>query len=295
MSGASVWQGQHLTSEHAIQLGEGPRPAEFTAHFFDVFAPDYDAWFGGLHRKVATRLVELAAPRPGEACLDVGCGTGLVANAMAEPVGPEGQVVGVDVSEGMLSLARERSLPNTSFYQATVDPHLPFRDDTFDLVAFCDSLAYLSNPAHSLEEARRVLRAGGRIVLALRWRSLDTVAQEVFFRMLERLSEDHPVVLGQERDSRGLLGEPAVIREVLCQAGFHRPWTTALVTGSRAPSAAGWLDFMSHTGPRPYALITTLVPGQRRRLEEQLERVMRRLGDEAFRHHEAYTFAGAGG
>ncbi|HEY4026498.1 MAG TPA: methyltransferase domain-containing protein [Candidatus Dormibacteraeota bacterium] len=274
-------------------MGEAPLPAELSAHFFDAFSTEYEAWFGGLHQKVASRVVELAAPRLGEACLEVGCGTGLVANALAEPVGPDGQIVGVDVSAGMLRLARSRSLPNTTFHHANADPHLPFRDATFDLAVFCDSLAYMSDPGRTLEEARRVLRAGGRILLALRWRALDTVAQEVFFRMLDRVTEDHPVVIRQERDSRGLLGEPAVISEVLRQARFVRPWTTALVTGGRARSAAEWLDFMSRVGPRPYALITTLVPRQRRRLEDQLERAMRRLGDEAFHHHEAYTFAGA--
>ncbi len=270
-----------------------PRSAELSAHFFDAFAPTYDDWFCGLHRRVAARLVELSSPRAGEVCLDVGCGTGLATEGVAAAVGPDGHVVGLDVSEGMLRLARARSLANTTFHHATADRHLPFRDGTFDLVTFCDSLPYMGSPARTLEEARRVLRPGGRIAIALRWRSLDTVAQEVFFRLLDRVSEDHPVVVHHERDSRGLLGEPPVIREVLSQAGFRRPWTTALVSGDRQPSAAAWLDFMRWTGPRPYTLLTNLVPGQRRRLEEQLERVMRRLGDEAFRHHHAYTLAGA--
>jgi ubiquinone/menaquinone biosynthesis C-methylase UbiE len=276
-----------------LLLGPEPRPAELSEHFFDAFAPAYDAWFCGLHRRVAARLVELARPRPGEVCLDVGCGTGLVANGLAEAVGEEGQVSGLDVSEGMLTLARARALANTTFHQASAEPHLPFRDGTFDLVTFCDSLAYMSDPGRALEEARRVLRPAGRIALALRWRSLDTAAQELFFRFLDELTRDHPVVIPQPRDSRGLLGEPPVIREVLRQAGFRRPWTTGLVSGDRAASAAAWLDFMAWTGPRPYALITTLVPRQRRRLEERVEREMRDLGDEAFRHHQAYTLAGA--
>jgi ubiquinone/menaquinone biosynthesis C-methylase UbiE len=277
-----VGGGQHSTAaEHASQ------------YFFDAFAAEYEDWFGGLHRRVAGRLVDLAAPRRGESCLDVGCGTGLAAVALAAAVGSKGHVVGLDVSEGMLTVARARGRRNTTFHHANADPHLPFRDATFDLVTFCDSLAYLGDPAHSLEEARRVLRPGGRIVLALRWRSLDTVAQEVFFRMLDRLTEDHPVLFRQQRDSRGLLGEPQVICEVLRQADFHGPWTTALVTGARAAGASDWLEHMARTGPRPDALLSTLVPRQRRRLEEQLDREMRRLGDEAYRHHEAYTFAGA--
>lgn len=274
-------------------MAEEPRPAELSAHFFDAFAPAYDDWFCGLHRRVAARLVELSAARPGEVCLDVGCGTGLVAVGLADAVGPDGHVDGLDVSEGMLGLARERALPNTTLHLASAEPHLPFRDATFDLVTLCDSLAYLGDPARALEEARRVLRPGGRLGLALRWRSLDTVAQEVFFRLLDRLTEDHPVVIPQPRDSRGLLGEPPVIREVLRQAGFRRPSTTSLVSGDRVATAGAWLDFMACTGPRPYALISTLVPGQRRRLEAQLEREMRRLGDDAFRHHQAYTLVRA--
>ena len=141
------------------------RAAELTAHFFDTFADAYDDWFWGLHRRVAGRLVALAAARSGEACLDVGCGTGLVAHGLARVVGPDGQVVGLDVSEGMLSVARPQALPNTTFHLAAAEPHLPFRDGTFDLVVLCDSLAYLSNPAGSLEEARRVLRPAGRLLL----------------------------------------------------------------------------------------------------------------------------------
>jgi ubiquinone/menaquinone biosynthesis C-methylase UbiE len=274
-------------------MGVDTRAAELTADFFDAFAGGYDDWFHGLHRRVAARLVELAAPRTGEACLDVGCGTGLVTNGFAQAVGSEGQVVGLDVSEGMLSMARARALPNTTFHRAAAEPHLPFRDGTFDLVALCDSLAYLGDPGRSLEEARRVLRPTGRIALALRWRSLDTAAQEAFFRLLDRVSQEHPVVIPQQRDSRGLLGEPPVIPEVLRQAGFQGPWTSSLVSGDRTGSAADWLDFMAWIGPRPHALISTLGPGQRRRLEAELDREMRRLGDGAFRHHHAYTFAGA--
>ena len=266
---------------------------ELSVHFFDTFAPDYERWCHGLHRRVAERLADLAMPRDGEACLDVGCGTGLVTNAIAERVAPSGQVIGLDVSEGMLSMARTQAAPNASYQNITADHQLWFRDGSFDLVTYCDALAYMTDPFKSLEEARRVLRAGGRIALALRWRSLDTVAQEVFFRMLDRLTEEHPVIIPQQRDSRGLLGEPQVIRQVLVDAGFRQPWTSALVTGDRLHTAADWLDFMAWTGPRSYALLSTLVPRQRQRLEREVEAEMRRLGEDAFRHHQAYTFAGA--
>jgi ubiquinone/menaquinone biosynthesis C-methylase UbiE len=143
-------------------------------HFFDVIAPEYEDWAGGLHRRVAERLVEVAAPRPGEQCLDVGCGTGLVGNAIGHLVADGGQVLGLDVSAGMLDVARRQAPPNALFQRISADPELWFREGSFDLVTFGDSISYLGNPVAALGEARRVLRGGGRAALSVRRRSLAT-------------------------------------------------------------------------------------------------------------------------
>src|ERR1700694_6207252 len=75
--------------------------------FCDRIAPSYDSWAGGQHERVAARLVELAAPQKGEHVLDVGTGTGLVAHLVAPRVSP-GSVIGIDLSEQMLALARSK-------------------------------------------------------------------------------------------------------------------------------------------------------------------------------------------
>src|SRR2546423_14550588 len=75
--------------------------------FFDRIAPFYDAWAGGQHGRVATRLADLAAPAKDEHVLDVGTGTGLVAHLIAPRVNP-GLVMGIDLSENMLRIARAR-------------------------------------------------------------------------------------------------------------------------------------------------------------------------------------------
>jgi ubiquinone/menaquinone biosynthesis C-methylase UbiE len=260
-------------------------------HFFDLVAPEYEDWAGGLHRRVADRLVQLAEPRPGEQCLDVGSGTGLVANAIGSLVGDTGHVFGLDVSAGMLAIARKRAPPNTLFQVTRADPALWFKEESFDLVTFCDSISYLESPTAALGEARRVLRRGGRIALSVRRRSLDTPAQEVFYGMLDELIRHHPFEIPRPRDQRSLLGEPAVLGRELVDAGFEEPSVTTMATGARLPSARAWVDLMAKSGPRPYVYLTSLGRDSRRNLEAVIDHEMQQLGEEAFHYHEAFTFA----
>src|SRR5438309_9639169 len=82
--------------------------------FFDRIAPVYDTWAGGQHGRVASRLVDLVAPAKHEQVLDVGTGAGLVAQLVAPRVSP-GLVVGVDLSDNMLSRAGSHEVENGHF------------------------------------------------------------------------------------------------------------------------------------------------------------------------------------
>jgi demethylmenaquinone methyltransferase/2-methoxy-6-polyprenyl-1,4-benzoquinol methylase len=272
-------------------MARDSRHLDVIVHFFDAIAPEYEDWAGGLHHRVAGRLVEVIAPRPGEHCLDVGCGTGLVANAVGRLVGDGGQVVGLDVSARMLDVARGHAPPNTLFQRISADPELQFPEGSFDLVTFGDSISYLGNPGAALGEARRVLRPGGRIGLSVRRRSLDTPAQEVFYGLLDEVVQRHPFEIPRRRDQRSLLGEPAILRSDLLHAGFEEPSITTMATGARLPTARAWVDLMEKSGPRPYIYLTSLGRDSRRKLESTIDREMRRLGEEAFHYHEAFTFA----
>jgi ubiquinone/menaquinone biosynthesis C-methylase UbiE len=236
--------------------------------------------------------VEWVAPRSGEMVLDVGCGTGLVANQAAELVWPAGRVTGLDVSLAMLELADRRAPANASYQLIQLVDRLPFGTSTIDLVTFGDSLPYLGDPFALLEEARRVLRPGGRIGLSLRQRSLVTDAQRIFYRLLaDELSEAHPLVVPRyPHKERGWLGEPDVIGELLRDAGFGTPRITQLVTGVRLASGLAWIDLLQGAGPWPHALLSTLGPELRRQLAAALEREMEGLGEDAFRYHEAFIF-----
>lgn len=270
-----------------------PRPApsghiEHLLDFYDSFAAEYDDWAGGVHRRLAARLAELAQPGPGEAVLDVGTGTGLVAHLAAQQVGRRGQVIGIDLSAGMLEMARRRPRVNTRFIGMAAE-RLVFKEATFDLVTYGLSLADLADPGTSLEEAFRVLKEGGRIAVSSERRSLQTESQEVFFSLIEGLAGQHYMHLPPAPGDRSHLGEPEVLPRILEAAGFQEVQVTEMVTGSRAPDAGRWLEVMAGAGPRPHTLIRALGPRLRARLEAEIESALAPLGEDAFRYHHAFT------
>src|SRR5260370_34711698 len=142
--------------------------------FFDQVAPVYDTWAGGQHGRIATRLVELVNPKKGHEALDVGTGTGLVAQLVAAKVSP-GSVIGIDLSDRMLSIARSRRSKNTQFLGMAAE-RLVFRPETFDLVTMGDTLAHLSHPGHGLDEGHRVLTPAAPPPVSSQSRRLSTHA-----------------------------------------------------------------------------------------------------------------------
>jgi SAM-dependent methyltransferase len=106
--------------------------------------------------------LDLAGLRGDERVLDVGCGNGLYLVALAER-GHRGDVVGVDLSGGMLTAAATRSASSLSVADAQ---RLPFADDTFDCVLAMHMLYHVPDRDLALAEIRRVLRPGG-VLLAL--------------------------------------------------------------------------------------------------------------------------------
>ena len=140
---------------------------EEIAATFDLRARGYreSDW----HRASAERLVDLCGLKPGDRVLDAGTGTGFAAHYAARQVGKHGRVVGVDISQGMLSEARAEaaasSLGNIEFIQCDATALTQFPDAAFDVVTSATSLIYIP-VIEGLREWHRVLGHGGLIAFS---------------------------------------------------------------------------------------------------------------------------------
>ena len=137
---------------------------------WDLAVQHYAQHWHALLAGEQAELLALAAPQPGEQVLDVACGTGIVSLAMAAAVGPTGRVLGVDLSERMVESATARAqdagVAQAQFERMNAEV-LALPAASFDLVTCGLGLMYLPDADAALREMQRVLRPGGRAVLAV--------------------------------------------------------------------------------------------------------------------------------
>jgi ubiquinone/menaquinone biosynthesis C-methylase UbiE len=137
---------------------------------WDLAAVDYESLWKAQLAEAQYALLTLASPTVGERVLDIACGTGLVSFEAARGVGSNGQVLGIDLSARMVDAAerraKEQRLSNCRFSRMDAES-LALPDSSFDVVLCALGLMYLPEPQRALCEMRRVLRAGGRVSLAV--------------------------------------------------------------------------------------------------------------------------------
>lgn len=123
----------------------------------------------GIHRLWKRHTVQRAAVRPGMRVLDLAGGTGDLAAAFAPRIGDRGQVAICDINASMLVAGRDRLLDegrvgNIDFVQGDAEA-LPFPDEHFDRVTIAFGLRNVTRKERALAEMRRVLKAGGRLLV----------------------------------------------------------------------------------------------------------------------------------
>lgn len=139
------------------------------SRLWDLYALCYDAITKSVpYQKLQSLIVNKLDLKPGQRVLNVGCGTGNLEATLEEKQIPNLEVVAVDISPKMLERAEKkcRNPGKVNFIQADVNQPLKFPDKNFDRITTVHTLYTLENPGRIIGELARVLKSGGRLVLA---------------------------------------------------------------------------------------------------------------------------------
>ncbi|MGH9225110.1 MAG: class I SAM-dependent methyltransferase [Acidimicrobiales bacterium] len=133
-------------------------PIEAAEFYESAFVPAFFAQW-------APVLCHVAGVAPGQRVLDVACGTGIVARTAADLVAPDGTIVGLDLNEAMLTVAR-RVRPHIEFHQGDASA-LPFPDESFDTVLCQMALMFFPDRPKALREMARVVTTEGTVAVVV--------------------------------------------------------------------------------------------------------------------------------
>ena len=191
-----------------------------------------------LHEPWAQALLELVELEPSTHVLDLASGTGVVAREAARRVGEAGSVTAIDISSAMLS----RSAANPPAMHAAPIRHfeasaesLPFADGAFDVIICQQGLQFFPDPQDAVHEMRRVLRPGGKVVIAVWARGYPAVPFNVYCEELERVGAQPPYPRAFDMDTytmsvlsvTGLLEEARFSEVAGHRADLDVTWATA--------------------------------------------------------------------
>jgi SAM-dependent methyltransferase len=169
------------------------------------------------------RAIEAHPPRPGDRVLDVGCGFGDTTQRLAELVGPEGEALGLDVSEPFVEQARREAggVGNVRF--ALADVQVAELEPGFDYAFSRMGIMFFANPVQALRNVRSALVPGGRFCAVVWRRKLDNEwmhrAEQVVEGYLEHPEESDEPTCGPGPFS---MANADTLSEQLKIAGFEQ-------------------------------------------------------------------------
>ncbi len=220
---------------------------------------------------ITARLIEYTGIRRGQHVLDLACGVGDPALSIARLVGPEGSVLGVDVTTAMVEGARAHAeaeeLTNARFrtIDSELEPGVP--DAAFDAVTCRHGLMYMPDPSAAVAAWVKALKPGGRLAVSS-WGSPDQVP---FFTTALGILARHIELPPPDPSAPGPFALPSTerLRDVLQSAGMVDVETAAFDTPVyEAESAAEWWDLLSATGGPLVMLLASLPPSKREEIRE---------------------------
>jgi ubiquinone/menaquinone biosynthesis C-methylase UbiE len=244
--------------------------AQVAGRLFEVVTPSRTSYLDrvaatGAGRSYKQTAFEALGVESGQVVVDLGCGSGVDLARLAQAAGPDGAVIGIDSDREMVQLARERTagLPHVEVLESDIRA-IPLRSGSVDRIRTDRVLQHVDDVPLVLTQARRLLRSGGRLVMAEPdWDSLaidhpdleisraytrhitdKVVRNGVIGRQLPRLAVDAGFTISSVVPITTVFGDPQSADTIL---GLERNTTRAVAAGYlTARQATTWLDHLAH-------------------------------------------------
>ena len=243
---------------------------------FDLVAKLYDNPSLRFFPACASKMVEVAGIKPGEAVLDIASGTGMVALAVAQAVGEDTEVHAIDLSDGMLAQAKQ-NLAQAGFDNVTfqnMDGEQPtFEDNRFDVITCSYGLFFMPDMPAALKNWLRILKPGGRVVFSSFAPSAFTPLNELFFDNLAEYDVYPPAPRWLQ------LAEDELCKTMLSEAGFENPEVVRSPLGYHHDSPGNWWEVIQSAG---YRGLYEQLPGEHRAdfKDKHLDKVNQHMTDD---------------
>ena len=245
---------------------------------WNAAAPGWRKWESQFLQNLQPLTDMLAAEagiKSGYKVLDMATGTGEPALTLAEAVGPKGSIVGVDLSQGMLAVAKERAvarrLENVTFLVNENDDLPALHDNSFDAAVCRLGLMFMPDPVRVLASIRRVLRPHARVAVAV-WGPPEKVP---FFTTSSKIVAKHFPEM--KRVPPGTAGGPFGIpsQEMLSDifrgaglAGFSSQWIHVDVIQNISPDE--YWQVISEMGIGMVDLLAKSPPEKRKTVKDEV-------------------------
>jgi SAM-dependent methyltransferase len=181
-------------------------------------------------------VADAAGIRTGDKVLDVACGTGVLAREALRRVGQEGQVVGLDLNEGMLAVAA-RTEPAIAWRPGDA-ASLPFEDASFDVVVSQFALMYFPDRVASLREMWRTLAPEGRLAVAA-WAPIDHARG--YQILVDIAAQQCGGAAADVLAAPFVLGDPAELAKLFADSGISGAKVTLHEGSIRFPSVTEFI------------------------------------------------------
>ena len=255
---------------------------------YDAAADRYDDPANTFWERFGRRTVERLGLEAGERVLDVCCGSGASALPAAEAVGPRGAVLGVDLSERLLALARAkaraRGLGHAEFRAGDMLA-LRLPEAPFDAVVCVFGVFFVPDMAAAVRALWREVRPGGRLALTTwgpRWFEPGSTA---FWDAIRAVRPD----LHKGFNPWDRISEPAAVAALLADGGAEPAEVVAEAGEHAIPSPEAWWAAISGTGYR--GTLEQLAPKDRERVRRASQAFVERSGVRAVEANVVYAVA----